>query len=845
MKSFKKLALLAGVASSVLLYSGTATAQETTSSLRGKVVSTSGAPMSGVTVVITHIPTGTTSTITTNSSGVYSARGLKVGGPYRVRLSDGSEYTAQTVEDLFLTLGTSSTVNLTAQAAGSIEEIVVTASQISSMIKTGASSLYGSDDLASMPSIGRDIKSTIRQDPAIWVDPTNSNALGIAGTNNRTNSFTVDGIRQNDDFGLNGNGYPTQRSPVSIDAIAQVAVQTAPFDVTYGRFQGGNINVVTKSGTNEFHGSAFYEYSDAGLVGSKSGTDEINVGEFKEKTYGFTFGGPIVQDKLFFFASYEKFDSTRPFEFGPEGSGASNEITGVTQADIDRVIEISNSVYGFDPLSFGGVDLDESDEKILVKMDWNITDNHRMTATYQRTDGNIINPQNTFDSFFGGGAGLLSTWYDKNDKLTTYSGQLFSDWSDNFSTEVKIGWKEVVTGQNPLGGTEFGLFDIDTPGGGSIFIGPDFFRHGNALSNDAFSLKIKADYVVGDHLITFGYERDTLDVFNLFVPGSRGDYTFDSIDDFEAQTPSSVYYSNAVTNNVNDGAARFKTTDNVVYIQDRFTPTDNLTVFAGVRLEWFQNDSSPLANANFLARNGFSNTGNLDGKSLILPRFGFNYVFDDRTVVRGGFGLFGGGSPNVWVSNSYSNNGVNIDSVFLPDPGIVDGFNVPQAAQDALTEGDGNVNAISPDANLPSIWKANIAVDYEFDLGSLGDGWDVTAEAIFARTKDQFIWTEARRSVVGTAPDGRPIYDVPGGYDLILDSTDLGKSDTYTINVSKQWVTDVGIFNARVGWAHIDAEDVNPGQSSTATSNFGKVSVTDRNNPTLAISDHEISNRYT
>ncbi|MCK5574910.1 MAG: TonB-dependent receptor, partial [Sphingomonadales bacterium] len=327
MKSMKRIALMAGVAATAIMFTAPTFAQETTSSLRGKIVSVSGEPLANVEVVITHVPSGSRSTISTNSSGVFYARGLAVGGPYHVKLADGSEFTATDIDDLYLQLGQSSTVNITARIGGDMEEIVATGQRVSSSIKTGASSLYGRTDLDDMPSIGRDIKSVLQQDPTIWIDSTNSNAMSIAGTNNRMNSITVDGIRQNDDFGLNGNGYPTQRSPVSLDAIEQVAVQTAPFDVNYGNFQGGNINIVTKSGTNEFHGGAFFEYSDDSFVGSKSKGETYDSSAFEEKTYGVTLGGPIIKDKLFFFASYEKYESTRPFEFGPEGSGAANEIS--------------------------------------------------------------------------------------------------------------------------------------------------------------------------------------------------------------------------------------------------------------------------------------------------------------------------------------------------------------------------------------------------------------------------------------------------------------------------------------------------------------------------------------
>ncbi|MCJ9427681.1 TonB-dependent receptor [Kordiimonas marina] len=845
MKRQIKAVLFGGVAIAALAATTLpAAAQETSSAIRGVVVSQTGDHLAGVKVQIVHVPTGTVKEFTTNADGTFFARGLKVGGPYIVKLADGTQYKANSISDLNLVLGQAANVTLVAAShSAGMEEIEVTAQRGSFMIKTGAASEYGKADISNMNSTDRDLKSVLRMDSKVWIDPANSDALSIAGTNNRYNSLTIDGVRQSDDFGLNNNGYPTQRSPISLDAIEQISVQTAPFDVTYGHFQGGNINVVTKSGTNEFHGGAFLDYSNDGMVGSSSKDDTDLQFNFTEKNYGAYLGGPIVKDKLFFFGSYEKYDSTKPFEYGASDSNAPNKIIGVTQSDLDRVESIAKSVYNYDPQGFSADNLKETDRKILFKIDWNIADGQRFSATYQNVDGNNINPQNTYYN----NAGMLGDWYNKNDKMQTYSFQLFSDWTDKLSSELKVGIKNVHTIQQSIGGTDFALMKIQTADGGNIFIGPDFYRHANDLKDDSLTVKAKVDYSTGDHVFTAGYELEHLKVFNLFVPGSAGEYTFNSIDDFENQNAASLYYSNAYTNDANDAAANFTFNVHTLYAQDRWTPTDKMTVFAGVRYERYQTSQAPRLNTSFVDRNGFANTENLDGKSILLPRLGFNYVADERTTVRGGFGLFSGGTPNVWLSNAYSNDGTIISSVYLTGLTGVDGYNLPAAATGALVPGNGNVNATDPNFKIPSTWKFNIAVDHDFDLSSigLGDQWHVTAEAIFSKVKNAVIWRELRRQVVGQAPDGRPIYDIPSGHDLLLTNTDQGSSQIYSIDVDKQWQSDAGDFAIRFGYTHTNAKDVNPGQSSTADSNYGKVPTTDRNNLALAHSDFEIKHNFT
>ena len=310
-------------------------AQETASQLSGFVVDAEGKPVVGAAVTIVHVPSGTTSNVTTSASGQFSATGLRVGGPYRVSArAEGMQESI--VEDLYTQLAQRSSVTLVAQPVVQLAVVEVTGASEAD-VTIGAGSRFGSQEIRTLPSISRDIKDVVRIDPKAWVDPTNSDALEVAGVNNRYNSITIDGVRQSDDFGLNNNGYPTQRSPLSVEAIQDASILTAPFSVEYGMFRGSTINVVTKSGTNEFTGSAYYYKGQDDWAGDRTQDTDVPL-TFDEETYGGSFGGPIIKDKLFFFLSYEKLDRTAPQEFGPAGSGAAVEIPGVTQADYDQVV---------------------------------------------------------------------------------------------------------------------------------------------------------------------------------------------------------------------------------------------------------------------------------------------------------------------------------------------------------------------------------------------------------------------------------------------------------------------------------------------------------------------------
>jgi outer membrane receptor for ferrienterochelin and colicin len=846
-------------------------AQTTTSSIQGTVVGPDGAAVAGAEIVIVHVATGITSTTRTNSSGIYAVRGLHVGGPYVATLSGSSEFGEEQIKDIFILLSEPYVLNLVTRNTA-IEEVVVYASQQEVFLRIGAASNFDSENIAGQANVNRDFKNVITQDPRVIIDHTNSNAISIAGMSYKMNSLTVDGVRQNDDFGLNNSGFPTQRAPVSIDAIEQISVQIAPFDVTFGGFTGGTINVVTKSGTNDWDGSFTVMHSDDGLLGDKSENDNVDVGDFDEDTLAATLSGPIVKDRLWFFASYEEWTAsdTSALAYGPAGSGRDNEIAQVTQADIDEVSRITRDTYGFEPGVLPDSGQDITSETFLLKLDWAISDRHMVSVTYQDVVGNDIRPQGSSTS--GNSLGLPSNWYDRSEDFQSLSGQLFSSWTDAFSTEIKIASQERTTGQNSLHGSEMAEMEIGTAAGGFIRVGSDFFRHDNGLQNDQFQWKIKGDYLWENHTITAGIERDNLEISSHFNPGSNGEYNFDCINTlatdpingcanaYEGRTAARLgIYSNAFTNNKIDAAAANEYQVNSIYLQDVWNVSDRLTLQYGVRYDWYTGDDTPTENAGFETRNGFSNTATLDGRDVFMPRLGFIYDFDGGTTLRGGVGLFSGGSPGNWIQSSFLNDGVTIvtpDNAGAIDPtcaGVtssvaaltnVDAFNIAQEVQDCMFSGAGNVEATDPNFEIPSTWRFNLAVDHEFDLGFLGDSWFFTAEAVMSEIENAAEWYDLSRTQTGQAPDGRPIYDRPPVYDVILTNTSQGFAHTLSLSAVKAWESRAGLISVALHYTYMDAEDVNPAHANFVGANYGGPATFDRNGRTLESSDFLVENRF-
>jgi Carboxypeptidase regulatory-like domain/TonB-dependent Receptor Plug Domain len=879
-----RLAVVASLITVVLCsFASLATAQVTTANVRGSVKSADdGVPMAGAEVTLVDESTGSVKTATTNADGSFAFTNLQVGGPYHVTATVMGFKSAEE-KNIFLTSNKTRDVALGLRLA----EEVIEVSGTSIARTTSGRTVVTAAEIDALPSVGRDPRDLVRRNPEVSVEG-KDRTLSIGGNNTRFNSITVDGIRQDDDFGLNASGYPTRRSPIALSAVQELTVESSPFDVHFGKFLGGNVNIVTKSGTNEFKGSLVGTYSSDSLLGNRSRDDRINV-DYSEVRYGGTVGGPIIKDKLHFLISAEGLNATTPVSVGPKGSGATNIVSRVSQFELENVVRIAKEMYGFE----AGVparSLNEGDLKLLSKLDWAINKQHRASVIYQRTGGNSIQNGTASDTFLP----LSSNWYDARDTLNTFSGRLFSDWSDRLSTQLEVNTKLVSSLVPPLNGNGFMAATIRTCGQdpvpgmsdgltcaagvptGTIALGPDEFRHLNTLDNDIFHTKAEANYLSGNHLVTAGAEYELLMIKNLFVPGSNGVVQFPSLAAFEAKHPNSIRYFNAIKTNpdgtttldASSGAANWNSGTWTGYIQDQYKLTPEVTLQGGLRLEVYQTHDKITRNQNFVDRNGFDNTATLNGLKILMPRIGFSYLPIDKLNLRGGIGLYSGGTPSVWVSNNYTNDGVRTSTATLTDAtqankDIIynfDGRNIPDGLAALVKQGNGNVDALDPDFKLPSAWKFGTGADYSLDLPGIGDAGkniEMRVNYTYSKTLHGVTWNDLRRDnpklpnndvnlPIGTTPDGRPLYAagflVNRGYDMLLTNTSHGYGHVASLQVQKGF--PFGLFVA-ASYAYQDVHEVNPGTSSRSVSNYGLAAVGDPNDPSDAISNYQRKHRFT
>ena len=506
----------------VLLLASVAEAQVVTANLRGTVRSADDkTPMAEATVTLIHVPSGNTKTTSTGSDGGFAFTGLRVGGPYFLK-AEPLGFKSTEVDNIFLSAGKTRDVVMEVRLAEEVIEVKDSAVARN----TSGRTVIGAKEIDELPSVSRDPRDFVRRNPEVTVEGS-TKALSVGGANTRFNSVTIDGIRQDDDFGSREWLSDAPR-PIALSAVEELAVESSPFDVRYGKFLGGNVNIVTKSGTNDFKGQVIGTFSSDALLGDKSRDDEIEV-DFREVRYGATVGGPIVRDKLHFLISGEGLDAATPGDVGPRLERA-NIVSRVSLADMHEAQRIAREVYGFN----AGVPargLDEADLKLLGKLDWEIDPQHRASATYQRTAGNSIS--NTF--FSDSTLPLSSSWYDARDTLHAFSGRVLSDWTDQFSTQLEVGGKIVSSRANPHEGNGFMAAEIESADGGTILLGPDEFRHTNELDNNLFHGKAQANYLLGKNLFTGGIEYEQLRVRNLFIATSNGAAEYDSLADFEPE----------------------------------------------------------------------------------------------------------------------------------------------------------------------------------------------------------------------------------------------------------------------------------------------------------------------
>ncbi|TZG27422.1 TonB-dependent receptor [Sphingomonas montanisoli] len=892
MRNFS-LGCAAGAIAVAMVATAPAMAQETTSAIHG-IVTDGGAPVADANVVILHTPSGTRQTLTTNANGEFNATGLRVGGPFNVIVTAAGK-PSSTVTDIYtvVTQAYELPVDLSGSASG--PEIVVSASKLpgAKTLSQGPATVLNAEQIANVATVNRDVRDLMRRDPFARLDYAEGSgrAVSFAGQNSRFNRFSIDGVPVTDNFGLNPDGLPTRRSPVPLDAIGQFQTKVAPYDVREGNFQGGAINAILKSGGNEFHGTAFYAYSSDELSGKKTKagpgvpTGRVSLPNFTYKNFGAEISGPIIKDRLFFMVAGERIRAGTPIPEGTPGSNAGTVIPLITDAQVTQVQQIAKSRYNYET---GGVlsNSNDRDDRLVAKLDANLSETQRASITYMYTKDSIQFNQNTFTTGTPG-IGLASNGYISSNRLHTGVAQLNSDWSDEFSTEIRGFYKDYKRGQDPVMGRGFAQMricaaptsdrasgtgtatDLSTacqPGFGVVSIGPDASRQSNALTSQTWGGLVQARLDKDGHSIrVFGDVQHTK-IFNLFVQRTAGDYYFDSLADFQAGNAQRLQYTNAVPSvNPADGAAKFSYFAYSVGIQDNWRVSDTLKLTYGARYDMYGGDSRPARNVNFANRYGFTNAAYISGRGILQPRFGFDYKPFDRISFRGGVGIFSGGSPDVYVSNSFSNTGFLTNTIDIRQQnngaytgtalpaGVgaaaltgVTGTSIPTSVNGYLTSGTASAtattNALDPNFKLPSQWRATLSTDYDLDLGdTLGD-WQLGADLFYSKVRNQVFFTDLRSvPTASRTPDGRVRYTSATTFadtnqDLFLTNTKKGRSYIGVLRLDKRW--DFGLSHG-VSFTYQDVKDQAPATSSTASSNYGNGGFLDPNGAAYGVSNDE------
>jgi outer membrane receptor for ferrienterochelin and colicin len=875
MHNLKRLALGAGVLALATAMSSAVFAQDTTGGIHG-IITSGGAPAANAAVTITHEPSGTKLTTVTNDQGAFDANGLRVGGPYTITIG------ARTYNNVFVDLGRvlPFTADLAEAPQETVEAVTVTAGRRDST--QGPKSVLNADQIKTVVSITRDIRDVARRDILVSQDANGSRAgvnaggISIAGSNPRFNRIAVDGVSAQDNFGLAQGGLTTARGPVTLDAVEQYVVAVAPIDVENGDFTGGSINLVLKSGGNNFHGTAFVNYLNEGMIGKHIGPVRV-APVVTQQNFGGFLSGPIIKDKLFFALSYEKYSTTDATLYGVAGQGYANSFTNLSQATVDQVVNTYNNGYRSPfPLGTDALTQPVLDKKYSAKFDWNINENHRASLSYRyafsgavlRTDQSV-----TTDS-------LNSHWYTQSNKDQATTLEIDSRWTDKFSTVLRATYRDYRNGQNPPSGQNYADVSVCTAtvsdsaltncqsGFSTVRFGPDQFRHANALDEQEARFSATGTYTLGNHTIKFGGQARKADIFDIFVSSSHGVYYFDSLADFTAGNANQMIYQNAVSGNAIDAAYSATTWTDSIYAQDAWQVTDDIKLTYGFRYDRYFEKQKPALNPNFVIRNGFPNTTNIDGLDMFQPRVGVEWKpTSDFTLTAGG-GVFGGGTPDVLAGLGFTNTGYLTNSVTFqraadgttinettgaggftqaigqaalnnlnadPNfgykiPGAVASFQQGQVAGSTGVPTTGEVIALAPNFKLPSTYKVYLGANYR-----IWD-WNLHADFIATEAHNEITYYDAKAQVLTIngvqqfLPDGRIRYDglaanTPGktsfnpGTNRDIIATNVNKGDTRTIafQASRSW--DWG-GDLALGYARTTGNDMNPGLLFGTTSSL-------------------------
>ena len=851
----------------LLTISLTAMAQITTSSMAGKVTfdSQTGEEIIGATVVAVHTPSGTRYTAVTNTTGRFSIQGMRTGGPYEVTTTYVG-YQPKTIKGVVLQLGETYNLNIwLSENANELGEIVISgkASKFTAE-KTGASTNITAAQITSLPTVSRAITDVTR------LSPYGGNGMTFGGRDGRTANFTVDGANFNNDFGLSDK-LPGGGNPISIEAIEELQVVISPFDVRQTDFIGGGVNAITKSGTNTYKGSAYIYHQNENLRGDAVDRETISGARAKDSktTYGFTLGGPILKDKLFFFVNGEMVKTptiVNRWRASTDGSYNANDyLSRTTLSDMATVSEFVKNKYGYDTGSWTDFPADEDNYKLLARIDWNITDKHHLALRYNYTKNNIWN--NTNGSSMDGGTrsaynrlsqysmAFANSMYSMENIVHSFSIDLNSRLTENLSNQFLATYskKYDVRGTNS---DEFPFIDIlDGTGNTANYmaLGYELFTWNNAVHNTVWNVKDDVTYYMGKHKIMAGlsYEHQMAD--NQYMRNGTGYYRYNSMEDFMNGAAPEIVCLTYGYDGESKPAARVQFNRAGIYAQDDWTVNDKLKLTYGLRIDGLFFDNSDLMTNKAIYELDYDgrhiDTGKWPSSSITLsPRLGFTYdVFGDKSLkIRGGSGLFSGRLPLVFFTNMPTNGGlVQYQAQINASNAKKKGFSMSEFAGGPMTNikdmlakleslgyptsvnpDDGTVpssiSAVDPEFKMPQVWKSSLAFDYQLPVSF---PFSVTVEGIFNKTINAVSISDWSIPSVGgfarfNGVDNRPIY--PAGFRtstkaFMLENTSKGYGWSANITLNAQPTEWLSLMAA---YTHTVSKEVTGMPGSAAESAF-------------------------
>ncbi len=844
-------------------------AQTTTSSMNGKVTDEKGEALVGATVIAVHTPSGTQYGAITNADGRYNLQGMRTGGPYSLTVSYVG-YQSVEMTGITLNLGEPRTFDVQLKETQELDAVVVvsTANSRFNANKTGAASNFTRGVIENLPSIDRSISDIARLSPLASSTKSSTGGISFAGTNNRYNSFQIDGAVSNDVFGLTAsgtNGGQTGTNPISMETIEEVQVVIAPYDVRQSGFTGGGINAVTKSGNNAFRGSAYTYYKDNNLVGK--GAKGEKYAEQTTQTYGVTLGGPIVKDKLFFFVSGEYYKDETPATVYD-----SNNIKGfATQEQLTQIRNQYKALTGYDAADFGQHTPETWSANVLARLDWNINNNNKMMLRYNYGGASLDRYSTSNSSYTFNDAS-----FDQRNETHSLVFELQSRFSNSVSNELRAGWTRVrdwreaaaPDGAPNVSVTVNNTYEDDKNRKTTVYLGTEYCSYANQLDQDIFTLTDNLTWYKGNHTVTFGTHNEFYRMYNVYAQNATGGWSFNSIEDFmnnDANTFRYTYYNNDDLDEKGNWGAKFGAAQFGFYLQDEWRANDKFTWTYGLRLDIPVMFKKPSVNKEFneseqAQKYGVATGDIASGRVLLSPRMGFRWYADEdhNILLRGGLGLFTGRVPFVWMSNQYSNSGVDQVSVTAYRPSKPDEENkIPQLGTKIDAESvkamgfkasSATINVVDKKFKYPQVFRINAAADF-----NLGNGWQATLEALYSKTfnnmyvqnidyEDSGLKFYAAGSNMANADNTNIVYANKTSYsDIIyLKNTNKGYSYSLTAQLRKSFAFGLTL-DAAYTFGH--SYSVYDGTSSVALSNWKYNYARETNNPELAVSSFDVPHR--